>query len=60
MNFDPDEAILRDCCFDHRAHSAPIMLRMNESESVKAVRSAPHDARDFPIGYGVVRMKCGE
>src|ERR1700734_1918198 len=57
VNLDAPKSITLHRDLDHGENSPPVALRVNESESIKAVGTAGYDAGDFPVGHSVVRVK---
>src|SRR5436190_5229725 len=60
MHFDTHKAITCYRFFDHDSNARSVALRINKSESIKAIRPAIDDTGHLLIGQRVVGMKGRE
>ena len=60
MNLDADKTMTRDCFFNHRLYTPCVPLRINERESVEAIRAASDNPRDSAISDCVIGVKRRE
>ena len=60
VHFDAAEVVPLDRLADERQHAAGVADRMDEREAVQPAARGADDARDPPVGDGVVRMERRE